>query len=252
MYDAENIEKIPGKNPEAEKRGEYADVWEEANMLEDAPEFQGEDPYNPNATTDEIDDKIEEKEESEAEKTTEKTRGNAKSLTSYGFDTASRMYGLDTVLKTIEETDETDRDAMNPIASIYSRLVPNPDERKNLYHEIGKELKETDIEEEKDTDPNDAIRQMKNLLNSLENDDRFADVRERAASEGKDIISYLTSGKVNPTLTNFFEGVEGASGKNVEEILDEIEEEEKEKQLEEIKEDIPEDTTLNPEITKEF
>lgn len=248
MYDERNGEKFPSKKPELEQRGEYADVWEDANMMEDAPEFQGEDPYNPsnveekfNEVEEKINEQVDGPRETEAEKTSEKSRGGAKSLTSYGLDTASRMYGLDTVLKTIEETDETDRDAINPIASIYSRLVPNPDERKNLYHEIGKELTETDFEEEKDTDPNDAIRQMKILLNSLENDDRFASVRERAANEGKDVVSYITTGKVNPTLSNFFEGVEGASGKDVEEILDEIEEEEKAKETEELIEEITED-----------
>ena len=253
MYDERNGELFPGNNPEMEKRGEYADVWEEANMTEDAPEFQGEDPYNPNTTIDEIKETAEEKEKSESEKTSEKTSSGAKSLTSYGFDTAARIYGLDSVLKTIEETDETDRDAKNPIASIYSRLVPDPEERNNLYREIDKELTETDLDEEKDNDPNDAIRQMKLLLSALENDTRFADVRKRAASEGKDIISYITSGEVKPTLSNLFEGIEGASNQSVEEILDEIEEEEKAKQFNDViegKKDL-DDITLNPELTKD-
>ncbi len=237
MYDERKGERFPSSNPELEQRGEYADVWEDANMMEDAPAFQGEDPYSPSETIDEIEKTIDEKEK-EAEKKPEKNRGGAESLTSYGLDTAAKMYGLDSVLKTIEETDETDRDAANPIASIYSRLVPNPEERKNLYNEIGKELTETDIEEEKDSDPNDAIRQMKLLLNALENDDRFANVRERAANEGKDIISYITSGTVSPTLSDFFNGVNNASGKNVEDILDEIEEEEKVKEIEELNSEI--------------
>ena len=43
MFDDKySAERMPGFNPEEEKRGEYADVWEEANMEEDAPEFQGE------------------------------------------------------------------------------------------------------------------------------------------------------------------------------------------------------------------
>ena len=45
-YDERMGEKL-GYFPEKEKRGEYADVWDDANMMEDAPEFQGEDPYNP-------------------------------------------------------------------------------------------------------------------------------------------------------------------------------------------------------------
>ncbi len=82
MYDERNGELFPGNNPEMEKRGEYADVWEEANMTEDAPEFQGEDPYNPNTTIDEIKETVEEKEKSESKKTSEKTSSGAKSLTS--------------------------------------------------------------------------------------------------------------------------------------------------------------------------
>lgn len=232
MYDERKGERLPNSNSELEQRGEYADIWEDANMIEDAPVFQGEDPYDPTKTIDEIEDIIDEKEKEN--KKPEKNRGGAESLTSYGFDTASKMYGLDSVLKIIEETDETDRDVMNPIASIYSRLVPNPEERKNLYDKINKELTESDIKEEKDSNPNDAIRQMKLLLNALENDNRFADVRERAAKEGKNIIPYITSGTVNPTLTDFFNGINNTSGKDVEDILDEIEEEEKEKQIEEL------------------
>lgn len=235
MYDEKAGEKFPTSNPELEARGEYADIWEQANMMEDAPAFTGEDLYAPAAeTVEEVDQTL----EPEDEKPKEKSRSDARSLTSFGLDTASRIYGLDTVLKTIEETDETDRDALNPMASIYTRLVPDPDERKNLFREINKDLKETDIEEEKDTNQNDAIRQMKLLLAALENDDRFAGVRERAAKEGKDVISYITSDTVNPTLTDFFNGIDSASGMNVEEVLDTIEAEEKEKEQAEILEEI--------------
>lgn len=237
MYDEKAGEKFPTSNPELETRGEYADIWEQANMMEDAPAFQGEDPYaHATETIEAIDQTLET--EDNAIESKEKTRGGARSLSSFGLDTASRIYGLDTVLKTIEETDETDRDALNPMASIYSRLVPDPDERKNLFQEINKDLKETDIEEEKDTDQNDAIRQMKLLLQALENDDRFAGVRERAAKEGKDVVSYITSGTINPTLTDFFNGVDSASGTSVEEILNTIEAEEKEKEQAEILEEI--------------
>ncbi len=72
----------------------------------------------------------------------------------------------------------------------------------------------------------------------LGNDPRFEDVRNRAAEEGKDVVSYLTSDEVNPTLSNFFEGLDAASGGSAEEVLDEIFEEEKEKQKEELNEKI--------------
>ena len=87
-------------------------------------------------------------------------------------------------------------------------------------------------------DVNNAIHQMKLLLDALENNPRFKDLRERATNEGMDVISYVTSGEVNPTLSSLFNGLDSASGGSIEEILDEIEAEEKEKQAEEIEEKI--------------
>ena len=248
MFDDKySAERVPGYNPEEEKRGEYADVWENANMEEDAPEFQGENPYNPDIVETE-----EETGETEGIAKTEKAEkyGGAGRLADYGLDTAARIYGLDTVLKNINETDETDRDAMNPIGSIYERMVPNPDERANLYREIGKDEDEEQRMAMKDTpeEVNNAIHSMKRILDALENDPRFASVRERAAEEGKDVISYLTTGEASPTLTTFFEGLDAASGGSVEEILDEIEEEEREKQKEELNEKVENVEPLNPEM----
>lgn len=227
MYgDKYTAERVPGYNPEEEKRGEYADVWEEANMMEDAPAFAGEDPYNPTVET----------EGAGVEKKPEKKYGGAEDLTAYGLDTAARIYGLETVIKTVAETDETGRDAYNPMGSIYQRLAPDPNERAHLFEEIGKEDDEAAKNERKEDEPedvNNAIHQMKVLLGALETNPKFADVRERAASEGKDIVAYIVSGNANPTLTNFFDGLDAASGGSVEQILDEIEKEEKEKQIEE-------------------
>lgn len=246
MFDDKySAERMPGFNPEEEKRGEYADVWEEANMEEDAPEFQGEDPYNPKNP-----DELEEEEAPEKE-AVDRGYGGAEKLTSYGLDTAARIYGLDTVLKAVEETDETDRDALNPMGSIYERLAPSPEEREFLFDEMDKDDDEEQKAERKTDEPedvNNAIRQMKKILDALENDPRFEDVRQRAADEGKDVISYLVSGEVNPTITTFFDGLDAASGGSVEEILDEIEQEEKEKQKEELNEKIENGEPLNPEM----
>ncbi len=251
MFDDKySAERMPGYNPEEENRGEYADVWEEANMEEDAPEFQGEDPYNPEMPEEPTEGVVESKTEAKMNK----KFGGAEDLTSYGLDTAAKIYGLDTVLKTVEETDETGRDALNPMGSIYERIAPNPDERANLFREMRKDDEETDKDERKEDKPedvNNAIHQMKVILDALRNDPRFEDVRERAAEEGKDVISYLTSDEVNPTLSNFFEGLDAASGGSVEEILDEIEEEEKEKQKEEIEEKIENgEDSLNLEMVR--
>ncbi len=155
----DGIEKLPGENFAEEKRGEYADVWENANMEEEAPEFQGEDPYNPELP-----------EELDTEVKMNKKFGGAEDLASYGLDTAAKIYGLDTVLKTVEETDETGRDALNPMGSIYERIAPNPDERANLFREMKKEDEETDKDERKEDEPedvNNAIHQMKVILDAL-------------------------------------------------------------------------------------
>ena len=74
---------------------------------------------------------------------------------------------------------------------------------------------------------------MKTLLDALSNDPRFADLRQRAAAEGRDIVSYITSGNVNPTVTSFFDGLDAANGGSVEEILNDIEKSEAEKKVEE-------------------
>jgi hypothetical protein len=256
MYDDKySSERLPGENMEHEKRGEYADLWEDADMMNEAPEFQGEDPYNPEMTEEEEDGRRMAQggvETNGVEKTTEaKTKGKyggAENLTSYGLDTAARIYGLNTVLKAVNETDETDRDVENPIGSIYERIAPNPEERAHLYEEIGKEDTDDKKEAREEAEPgdvNNAIRQMKILLNALESDPRFADVRERAAKEGQDVISYLTSGEVSPTLSKFFDSLENESAGNVEEILDEIIEEEKGKQVEEITEKVSEGQELS-------
>jgi len=45
MYDDKNVggERLSGYSSESEKSGEYANLWEDANMMEDAPDFAGED-----------------------------------------------------------------------------------------------------------------------------------------------------------------------------------------------------------------
>lgn len=293
-YDERMGEKFPGYNPEKEKRGEYADVWEDANMMEDAPEFQGEDPYNPNTYEEQdqfnagydeygrpvdAEGRVIEQDEKkqkvdadryETKRPVDRGYGGAEKLSSYGLDTAARIYGLNAVFKAVNETDETDRDAYNPMGSIYSRLVPNPDERRNLYNQIQKEsvindpdddnegpklgfdedtgdfyavneyeasdaFKTTAADELAKRETNTAVREMKKLLDALQHDMRFEGVRERAAAEGKDIVSYITSGDVAPTITSFFDGLD-ANGKSAEEILDTIEENEAAKEVEEVQE----------------
>lgn len=178
----------------------------------------------------------------------------ANQLTSYGLDTAARVYGFNTVVQTILETDETGRDADNPLGEIYRRLAPDPREREYLYREIRKEQVRnnqyntdpalTDAEDPRlgftpygdfyDKTIRDAgseqasvnaIRALRRLIEMLETSERFADVRARAAERGKTIVEYLVSDEDNPTLTDFFNRV-GAemSEDEAEEIVAELEE----------------------------
>ena len=248
LDDQYSVEKMPGGKLEREQRGEYADIWENADMSGDAPEFSGEDPYamyesdeaedgdGEMETTEEVNGAESEKSESRTEAAMNGKFGGAEKLTSYGLDTAARMYGLGAVFKAIKETDQTGSDAYNPMHSIFEKVAPNPEERANLFGEIRKDDSETKQFERKDDEREDidnAIAQMKTLMNALENDPRFEDLRKRAADDGVDVTTYLTSNLVNPTLSDFFNGLNSATGGNVEQILNEIEAEEKGRQEEE-------------------
>jgi len=267
MYKQED-EVMPGERI-GEKRGneepgEYAEVWDGA--MADAPEFAGEWGYGEqnggpgegapeNATLGEAEGML----SPEVNEASELS--GASKLTSYGFDTASRMYGLGTVLKAIEETDETGRDAENPLGAVYERMVPNKQERVFLFWQIQKDLvrdnqynDDTELYENSrlglsrsgefydwaavkdDTMPESAqaIRALKRLLEILETDERFADLREQARAEGKTIVEYLVRDEANPTLSHFFNqaGAE-LSESDVEEIAEEIAAESEEKAAEE-------------------
>lgn len=122
-YD-DTFEKFPvDKNDEIDPAA-AAKAAEWGTAMEDAPAFAGEWGYgetyeNPDAPE-------------------SSPSSDAASLTDYGLDTASRIYGLNTVLDAILETNETASDAENPIGSIYDRLAPSPEDRKFLFREIKK------------------------------------------------------------------------------------------------------------------
>lgn len=178
----------------------------------------------------------------------------ANQLTSYGLDTASRVYGFDAVMRAVMEADVTGADAENPIGAVYQRIAPSAEARQDLYREIRREQVRgnqyntdpavVDAEEPRlginrlgdfydKTQRNaeggqasvDAIRALHRLIEMLRTSERFADVRERAAERGKDIIEYLVSDKENPTLTDFFNrvGTEMTEDK-AEEVVAELEE----------------------------
>ena len=222
------------QNPEAER-------WEEA-MGNDVPEFSGEWSYGPAQA------------EAAGDLSEVDNLSGANHLTSFGLDTASRLYGVGTIIKTILETDESERDVENPLGSIYERLAPTREAREYLYGEIRKERvrdnqhnQDPDVAD--DDDPKlgftrsgdfydktmteaggqtsiDAIRAFKRLFAMLETSPRFADLRERAAAQGKTLAEYLVADDDNPTLTDFFNKVgTEISEEQVEELVDELEEE---------------------------
>lgn len=174
-------------------------------------------------------------------------------ITSYGFDTASRIYGLNNVLTKIYETDITANGVVqNPLGAIYQNLEPSAEGRAHLFREIQKDIV-VDNEHNDDTDLNtvhlpvgltpygdfydkemlqdnheqtsiDAIVALKKLLDSLATAPRFEQLRERAQAEHKSVIDLLVGDTTNPTITTFLNGVGGElSESNVEKIIEQIE-----------------------------
>lgn len=178
----------------------------------------------------------------------------ANQLTSFGLDTASHIYGLGAVIQAVVSVDESGVNAENPLGAIYERLAPNPESRVQLYREIRKErvqgnqhnadaalddaddpkigltadgefYDKTQCDENGHQESVDAIRALRRLIDLLETSERFADIRERAAEQGKTVVEYLVCDESNPTLTDFFNRAgEEMSEEEVEGIVEELEE----------------------------
>lgn len=153
---------------------------------------------------------------------TQKT-GTAETLAGYGLNVACREYSLDSVLNAILSTDEGDFDSQNPIASVYERLSPNREERMTLFGKIQgdseyqrnyKQNKHNTLEQQQ------AISDVKDLVNALRTNPKFETARQHAAKEGKDIVSYIVREKVNPTLSDLLELVE--ENADVEEVAEKL------------------------------
>ncbi len=204
--------------------------------------------------------------------------GQASQMAGYGFDAAAKMYGLETVLKEIRDTDEKDRDAKNPIGAIYDRLAPDPKSRRQLFAEIYKDSVEpskyaTEIkkdtpterigldvrnhfyERSADADSSwywrrsqenvtqnavDAISSTKRLLDAIENDEDFSKLRERAARQNKEPIKYLLYNDVNSTLSKFFDNVGESLEENANLAIQELTNEEYKKGNTEFLQDVRE------------
>lgn len=241
----------------SEERRTEAERWETAMGAEDTPEFAGEWGYGEQEESgDEVG--MEVAQEASEEETLEDELADVRKITSYGFDTASRMYGLETVIDTIMKTDEIVGNAENPLGVIYRALIPSVEERAELYREIRKDSdraakynnEEAGREEEVlgfsrsgdfydksvrqpggEQKSVEAIRAVRKLMNTLENDERFDALREKAYEQDQSIIECLMEETDRPTISQFLDniGVLGGDGMEVsegmvDEVLEEIEE----------------------------
>lgn len=250
-----------GSEPESEEISEErkaeAERWEAAMGAEDTPEFAGEWGYGEQDESSEGEE-TEAAQETDEEETVEDELADVRKITSYGFDTASRRYGLETVINTIMETDEIVGNAENPLGVIYRALIPSAEERAELYREIRKDNDRVakynneeagregevlgfnptgDFYDKSMKQPGgeqksvEAIRAVRKLMNTLENDERFDALREKAYEQDQSIIECLMEGTDRPTISQFLDNIGALGGDGaevsegmVDEVLEEIEE----------------------------
>lgn len=243
-----------GEKVKSKQNSEQAEYWEE-EMKNGAPEFAGDEfgYKTPQEFTD-MEDNLNPYFNSELPDQPELRPNNALSdaaqLVGYGFDTASRTYGLESVIDAIVETDETQH-YQNPLGAIYERIAPDPQERVYLFREI---RKDEILNNQYNNDPNlnsehprlgitlsgefydktsrtadheqtsvDAIRALRKLMTTLQTGEKFEELRQRADDEQKSIISYLVSDQPNPTLTDLLNRVgTEMSESDIEEFVEEV------------------------------
>lgn len=288
-----NPERFPTSQPEnLEKSNEFAERWMQAFQEDDVPEFDDSslwlagDPQD-NEDNEEINDASSETnleitddivspdivKISTVERHIEQAQphdlsydysdfsnsmGQANAMVGFGFDTTSRLYGIDAVLKAVMTVDETDRDAENPLGAVYEQIATTPEARLNLYREINKDNARTEDENSDLTNQTlnvgitpegefydrnpverrpdetsqasvDAIRAMKRMLELLETSEIFAPLRKRAAEKGMTAIEYLIDGYENPTISDLFARTnEELTASDVDAILTELTEQEEE------------------------
>lgn len=251
--------------------GQYAETWDGVMEESDVPEFNGGKPwgYVEPATESIVSPEV----EADVVGESQYLQGAGK-MAGYGLDTASKMYGLGTVLEAIKNTDESDRDAANPIGTIYTQVAPTPEARRQLYTEIQKDAAGQEAATEAGADngtasklgmdaegnfyaksraldrdgtvvanqkdeANQAVWATKKLLNALDDAPAFAGLRERAAESGMSTIDYLVRDQVNPTLSQFLGAMGGEmGGVNADEMLANLEQTEEKKDMEDMETEI--------------
>lgn len=264
-----------------EERTEYTDRWETAMGGDDVPEFAGEWGYGslPESGLNETEatiaaswDDLAKIEPSDlerewqdekagtdfaeldlAERPIKEDLEDAGKITSYGFDTASRLYGLEPVIEAIVKTDETINNAENPLGAVYQTLEPKAEERAHLYNEIQKDrVKASEYNDRPDLNTNhsplgfsrsgnfydktkkipgkeqdsvEAIRAVRRLMRVLENDERFDTLREQADQREQTLIEHLMEEVDRPTITQLLENINAEVAEEmVDDILDQAEE----------------------------
>ncbi len=174
----------------------------------------------------------------------------ASKVVSYGLDTASRVYGLDTVLAAVQNVDEARREAENPLGAIYERLAPTSEAQEHLYGEMKRDLEkpqraafvlptaddtlrvgrnaqgeffeknpENGWPERSHEASISTIRSLKKIIEALDSDELFAKVREEAQAVGLSPLEFLVQAEINPTLSYFLNQVGAATGIEMEELL---------------------------------
>lgn len=240
---AERWENFAAENGEAQLRdgetsGEGAELteWEMAMQQDDVPEFNEGRPWG--FGPEETDDNTEAIEDDSVEQ--------AGKILDYGLDTASRIYSLGEVLQAVQNVDETDRDALNPLGAIYDQLAKTPEAKQYLFTEMRKDLaKDSDQKEPQKMKvalggdgefhehnramrpqhetATTAITALKRLIRALETDERFVDLRKKADVAGKGVVEVLVDDEANPTLSYWLEQVGSVpEDSDVEEVLDDI------------------------------
>lgn len=174
----------------------------------------------------------------------------ASKAVSFGLETASRVYGLDTVITALQNIDETGRDAANPLEVIYERLAPTIEARENLYREMLRDSEKPrraafDLPTSENVlrvgrnahgeffekDPENGwpernhetsirmIQALKQIIEALDADSRFAQLQEEAREAGLMPLEYLVREEVNPTLSYFLNQAGEATGIDIDELL---------------------------------
>lgn len=180
----------------------------------------------------------------------------AAGLLKYGLDSASiglGENGTQIVINKIKDVDSSDPKAFE---SFYQNLDMNEDTLENISHDL-REMREANTKSSSVSfheDFQNALKNMKDVIDEVEHGSNFSEVQEGARENGMDVVSYLLKDEKNPSLSKFLakarESENKVKNEEPEEIksedvekLEEIEEEKEELKEEIVSEEIPSEET---------